>query len=99
MAEQVAVHRCYISNTGELKCCYLKIVDLLQPNSSAQLGLETCSCISANAQTITDCVCGFMTEAKLENLNFEALERMVLLLRLGARMGLLHALRPLYHLQ
>lgn len=44
--------------------CYL---DLLLPNSSAQSGLETNSCITAIAcYRITDRVCEFMTEAKLE---------------------------------
>ena len=34
---------------------YLKIIDLLQPESSAQSSLETGSCVSAyNAQIMTD---------------------------------------------
>ena len=58
VTEQLAVHGCFITNSGELRCCFLKIIDLLQPS-----GLGS---ISANAQTITDRVCEFMTEAKLE---------------------------------
>ena len=68
VTEQPAVHGCYISNDGQLKCCYLKIIDLLQPNSSAQSGLQTGSCISANAQTIIDRVGEFIIEAKLEKI-------------------------------
>ena len=54
------MHGCFITSTGELICCFLKIIDLLQPESTH---LE---CISANAQTITDRVCEFMTEAELD---------------------------------
>ena len=58
VTEQFAVHGCFITSTGGLSCCFLS--DLLQ---SVSTGLES---ISANAQTNTDRVCEFMTEAKLE---------------------------------
>lgn len=60
ITEQLAVHGCLITNSGELRCCFLKVIDLLQPEST---GLES---ISGNAQTITDRVCVFLTNAKLE---------------------------------
>ena len=41
VTEPLAVHGCYIGNDGQLKSCYLKTVDLLQPDSSAQSGLQT----------------------------------------------------------
>ena len=51
--EQLAIHGRYIDNaTGELKCTFLKVVDLLQPEvESAAAGGN--SCIRAGAETIT----------------------------------------------
>ena len=95
VTEQLAVHGCYISNDGQLKCCYLKIVDLLQPDSSAQSGLQTGSCVSANAQTITDRVCEFITEAKLEKSKLRGIGTDGASTMIGCRNGVVTRLKNL----
>ena len=54
------MHGCFITNSGELRCCFLKIIDLLHLESA---GIGS---VSANAETITDHVRKFMGEAELD---------------------------------
>ena len=66
VTEQLAIHGNYIDDTGELRSCYLKIIDLLQPDHDGQSESGMATCISANAQTITNRVCEFISEAKVD---------------------------------
>ena len=62
ITEQLAIHGRYISPaTGELKCCYLKIIDLLH----SQLHDGDVS-VHAGAETITSRVCDFVAQASLD---------------------------------
>lgn len=54
VAEQLAIHGRYISpTTGELKCHYLKVIDLLYSSHN----------VSAGAETITSRVCDYIEQA------------------------------------
>ena len=62
ITEQLAIHgRCISRATGELKCHYLKIIDLLRS--------ELCEgdvSVNAGAETITSRVCAFVEQASLD---------------------------------
>ena len=59
--EQLAVHGRYISPTGELKCHYLKTIDLLH-SESGEADVSVC----AGAETVTKRVCGYIEQACLD---------------------------------
>ena len=61
--EQLAIHGHYISPTGELKCHYLKTIDLLHSESrEADVTVSVC----AGAETVTKHVCGYIEQACLD---------------------------------
>ena len=58
VAEQLAIHGRYISpTTRELKCHYLKVIDLLHSESHN---------VHAGAETITSHVCDYIEQASLD---------------------------------
>ena len=69
------------------------LVCKLQPDSSAQSGLQTGSCVSANAQTITDRVCEFITEAKLETSKLQGIGTDGAAAMIGCRNGVVTHLK------
>lgn len=81
VVEQQAIHGRYISpTTGELKCHYLKITDLLHSESLEDNVASAC----AGAQTITSRVCGYIEQdlAKLFGIGTDGAATMV-----GSRTG------------
>ena len=69
VTEQLAIHVRFIDKeSGSLKTCYLKIIDVLQPEIDA-LGdthVESTSCVSVCAHTITNRIHEFIEEAQLD---------------------------------
>ena len=62
VVEQLAIDGRYISpTTGELKCHYLKIIDLLHSESH-----EDNASVHAGAETITSRVCGYIEQVSLD---------------------------------
>ena len=69
--EQLAIHGHHIDKeSGALKSCYLKVIDTLQPeidvlhNSTHAAEMDTC--ISLCASTITQRICEFLTQVRLD---------------------------------
>lgn len=59
----------YITESGELKCCYLKTIDVLLPEIEGVLDPElddSSSCISVCATTIKKRVCEYVNGAKID---------------------------------
>ena len=67
VTEQLAIHGHFIDvDAGELKSHYLKIIDLLQPETVEDCDTQLDISISVNAETIANRVCEFTTNAELD---------------------------------
>ena len=89
VTEQLAVHRCFITNSGELRCCFLKIIDLLHLESA---GIGS---VNANAETITNRVRKFMGEAELDLSKLRGIETDGASTMIGCRNGVVMRLKNL----
>ena len=93
ITEQLAIHGRYISpTTGELKCHYLKIIDLL--HSELHDGDVS---VHAGAETITSRVCAFVEQASLDMSKLRGIGTDGAATMLGCRTGVvtrLQAIQP-----
>ena len=71
VTEQLAIHGRYIDKeTGALKSCYLKVLDVLQPEIDAlqddSTPTEMDAYISVCASTVTRRICKFISETQMQ---------------------------------
>ena len=71
VTEQLAIHGRYIDKeSGALKSCYLKVIDILQPEIDAlqdtSTHTEMDTRISVCASTVRERICEFISEAQLD---------------------------------
>ena len=66
VTEQLAIHGRYIcKNSGELKTCFLKVIDVLQPEIDGSSSNDT-TCVSVCASVITARVQEFIDKAQID---------------------------------
>ncbi len=92
VTEQLALHGRFIDKaTGNLKSCYLKIIDVLKPEVGAASDSEQDICISVNASTITKRVKEFIAEADLDPTKIRGIGTDGAATMIGCRNGVVRA--------
>ena len=97
VTEQLAIHGRYIDKeSGIMRSCYLKIIDVLQPEVDSVRATEETeidTCISMCASTITRRVCEFITDAQLDTTKLRGIGTDGASTMIGCRNGVVSRLK------